>query len=63
MSTSGIEEKAAAAKWSAMIAPPGAGDSLTAGLLHALGQGLSPEEAGAFSRRVVGAHLRGQRLP
>lgn len=41
----------------------GAGDSLTAGLLHALGQGLSPEEAGAFSRRVVGAHLRGQRLP
>lgn len=38
----------------------GAGDSLTAGLLHALGQGMSPAAAGAFAREVVGLHLRSE---
>ncbi|GAA4889363.1 hypothetical protein GCM10025789_02200 [Tessaracoccus lubricantis] len=39
----------------------GAGDSLTAGLLHALGMGLAPVAAGEFARAVVGRHLRGER--
>lgn len=41
----------------------GAGDSLTAGLIHAIGLGLSPGEAGEFARRVAGAHLRQEPLP
>lgn len=36
----------------------GAGDSLTAGLLHALGAGQAPLEAGHFARHVVGRHLK-----
>lgn len=41
----------------------GAGDSLTAGLIHALGLGMDPREAGEFGRLVVGHHLRGEPLP
>lgn len=40
----------------------GAGDSLTAGLLHALVTGLAPQEAGEFARAVAGAHLRQEPL-
>lgn len=38
----------------------GAGDALTAGLLHALGEGFPPLEAGILAREVVGQHLRGR---
>ncbi|WP_158600604.1 carbohydrate kinase family protein [Tessaracoccus antarcticus] len=36
----------------------GAGDSLTAGLLHAIINGMTPMEAGMHARTVVGRHLR-----
>lgn len=38
----------------------GAGDSLTAGLIHALGQAMPPQVAGEFARSVVGKHLRAE---
>lgn len=41
----------------------GAGDSLTAGLLHALVTGLPPRQGGEFARSVAGAHLRQEPVP
>ena len=40
----------------------GAGDALTGGLLDAILKELSPEDAGAHARTVVGRHLRGEDL-
>lgn len=36
----------------------GAGDTLTAGLLHAVLHHMSPQDAGAHAREIVGRHLR-----
>lgn len=36
----------------------GAGDSLTGGLLHAIVEAMTPEEAGLHARKVAGRHLR-----
>lgn len=36
----------------------GAGDSLTGGLLHAILEGMPPEEAGLHAGEIVGRHLR-----
>ncbi|MGV8847198.1 carbohydrate kinase family protein [Tessaracoccus sp.] len=45
-------------RWDNPVTTVGAGDSLTGGLLHAIINGMTPQDAGFHARTVVGRHLR-----